>query len=97
MGGFSTVQWFVKSMKACLKGNTGKFYSTVREDTRCFLALRCSNVRGRYVVLVEYVGDSWDGGSWQKATSVGRASSPFRGGLPLQERFYREALVMSQP
>lgn len=56
--GLSTMQWFVKSIEVCLKGNTDEFYSTMREDNRCFLAQRYSNFQGWYLVLVEYGGGS---------------------------------------
>lgn len=39
-----------------MKDEKKDFYTTSREGTKSFIAQRCSNVRGHYMALVEYVG-----------------------------------------
>ncbi|KAF5466327.1 hypothetical protein F2P56_016265, partial [Juglans regia] len=50
----STTQWLVKSLEACSSGTKQDFYSTIREGGCCYLAQKCYNSRGYYLVVAEY-------------------------------------------
>lgn len=49
----STTQWLVK-LDVCSSGVKQDFYSTIREGYRSYLAQKCSNNRGCYLVVLEY-------------------------------------------
>ncbi|KAG7943367.1 hypothetical protein I3843_15G034500 [Carya illinoinensis] len=53
----NTVQWLCKTLEVCLRGEQKEVYCTIREGYRRFLAQRCANDRGRYIVVSVYRGD----------------------------------------
>lgn len=74
--GPSTVHWLAKALIDCSKEVKHGLFTSIREGSQSFLAQRCSNGRGRYIVVVEYgsggrrnsviVPEEKDGSGWRK-------------------------------
>ncbi|KAG7967685.1 hypothetical protein I3843_08G111200 [Carya illinoinensis] len=50
----NTLLWLVRALEECLRGGNKEMYSVVREGYRSFIAQRCANHRGRYLLMAEY-------------------------------------------